>query len=309
MHTFHSKIVLQKYMFNMLKISRPLVFFLLSASALTFGLLWSCETAHSNTLQPATSATVVKNPLPDSLKLDSSTARLVHVFVALCDNDSQGIVPVPKKIGNGNDPHNNLYWGCGYGVRTFFNQSEDWQLVRHDKKAVGDILERCIWKHRRKDVILVADAYKGARIKNCTVNFLENAAGACTDTTSAVIAGKRKQIYLNASALVCYVGHDGLMDFEIQYPPVHRGDLVRDVVILACMSRSYFRNPVKTAGARPLLWTTNFMAPEAYTLKAAIDGWILNESGEQIRQRAAQAYNQYQKCGLKGAQNLFATGF
>jgi hypothetical protein len=46
--------------------------------------------------------------------------KIIHVFVALCDNDSQGIVPVPKKIGNGNDPDNNLYWGCGYGVRTFF---------------------------------------------------------------------------------------------------------------------------------------------------------------------------------------------
>ena len=51
------------------------------------------------------------------------------------------------------------------------------------------------------------------------------------------------------------------------------------------------------------------MAPEAYTLKAAIDGWILNESRKQIDERAAQAYNKYQKCGIKGARNLFATGF
>ncbi|MGL4599665.1 MAG: hypothetical protein ACRCYO_19220 [Bacteroidia bacterium] len=293
----------------MLKISRPFVFFLLSIALFSLGAFWSCENAHSNTPQQETLTPIVEKYLPDSLKRDSSTARIIHVFVALCDNDSQGIVPVPKKIGNGNDPNNNLYWGCGYGVRTFFNQSEDWQLVRHDKKASGDILERCIWKHRRKDVILVADAYKGARIKNCTVQFLENAAGACTDTTSAVIAGKRKLIFLNAAALVGYVGHDGLMDFNIAYPPVYRGTQVRDVIILACVSRTYFREPIKTAGARPLLWTTNLMAPEAYTLKAAIDGWILNETGEQVRQRAAQAYNQYQKCGLKGAQNLFATGF
>ncbi len=51
------------------------------------------------------------------------------------------------------------------------------------------------------------------------------------------------------------------------------------------------------------------MAPEAYTLKSAIDGWILNESNEQIRERTAQAYNKYQKCGLRGARNLFATDF
>ena len=50
-------------------------------------------------------------------------------------------------------------------------------------------------------------------------------------------------------------------------------------------------------------------APEAYTLKAAVDGWILNEDGEKIRRRAAEAYHKYQKCGLKGALNLFATGW
>ena len=39
----------------------------------------------------------------------NAETKIIHVFVALCDNDSQGIVPVPKKIGNGNDPDNNLY--------------------------------------------------------------------------------------------------------------------------------------------------------------------------------------------------------
>ncbi|MGY6648706.1 hypothetical protein [Wenyingzhuangia sp. IMCC45574] len=57
------------------------------------------------------------------------------------------------------------------------------------------------------------------------------------------------------------------------------------------------------------MWTTHLMAPEAYTLKAALDGWMLNESGKQIDERAAQAYHKYQKCGIKGARNLFATGY
>jgi len=49
--------------------------------------------------------------------------------------------------------------------------------------------------------------------------------------------------------------------------------------------------------------------PEAYTLKAAIDGWILNETGGEIDERAAQMYHQYQKSGIKGARNLFTRGF
>jgi hypothetical protein len=51
------------------------------------------------------------------------------------------------------------------------------------------------------------------------------------------------------------------------------------------------------------------MAPEAYTLKSALDGWILGESNENIRDRAAAAYDKYQKCGFKAARNLMATGW
>ena len=52
--------------------------------------------------------------------------RTVHVFVALADNRSQGIVPVAAKLGNGEDPERNLYWGSAYGVKTFFARSPDW---------------------------------------------------------------------------------------------------------------------------------------------------------------------------------------
>ncbi|MGA8622454.1 MAG: hypothetical protein WB660_28525, partial [Candidatus Sulfotelmatobacter sp.] len=62
-------------------------------------------------------------------------------------------------------------------------------------------------------------------------------------------------------------------------------------------------------GAYPLLWTTNLMAPEAYTLKSALDGWIGGENNEQIRDRATGAYDKYQKCGVRAARRLFATGW
>lgn len=53
-----------------------------------------------------------------------SAIRTVHVFVALCDNKYQGIVPVPAAIGNGQDPNSNLYWGCSAGIGTYFKYSE-----------------------------------------------------------------------------------------------------------------------------------------------------------------------------------------
>ncbi len=55
--------------------------------------------------------------------------RTVHVFVALADNQHQGIVPVPPILGNGDDPPHNLYWGSAYGVKTFFSHSPEWTLL------------------------------------------------------------------------------------------------------------------------------------------------------------------------------------
>src|ERR1043165_242318 len=149
----------------------------------------------------------------------SAETRLIHVFVALCDNESQGIVPVPKKIGNGNDPDNNLYWGCGYGVRTFFKNSAEWKLVSKRKAVSPVILERLIFKHITQDAYIVADAYKGDKIKTCNEDFFRSASGNSKDTVML----KDQTIDLNKSALVCYVGHDGLMDFTWEKYPEKPG--------------------------------------------------------------------------------------
>ena len=83
----------------------------------------------------------------------------------------------------------------------------------------------------------------------------------------------------------------------------------KDVIILACYSKDYFAPEIRKAAANPVLWTTHLMAPEAYTLKAALDGWILKEDPELIEERAALEYNRYQKCGITGARRLFTSGF
>ena len=109
--------------------------------------------------------------------------------------------------------------------------------------------------------------------------------------------------------LITYIGHDGLMDFQPTSVSHKHDEEKRDAIILACASKNYFADALRPTGARPLLWTTNLMAPEAYVLSAAIDGWLNKETDEQIRLRAAKAYNRYQNCGLQSANKLFATGW
>jgi hypothetical protein len=240
-------------------------------------------------------------------RLAQSSPRVVHVFVALADNQHQGIVPVPPALGNGGDPQRNLYWGAAYGVKTLFKSSDEWQLLSCGRGPKDAILERCVFKNRNEDVFLVADAYQGSEIKSAVTDFLSAAAGITAGNIRAKVNSADVSIAAGGAAdLLAYVGHDAFMDFQI--PPIAgaKENKPRRTIILACASKAFFSPYIRQTGAEPLLWTTGLMAPEAYTLKAALTGWIANEDDEAIRHRAAQAYDKYQKCGAHAALRLFA---
>jgi hypothetical protein len=220
---------------------------------------------------------------------------LVHVVVALCDNRYQGIVPVPETIGNGQDPDSNLYWGAMYGVRAYFNRSDTWKQVAIQKPDDKRILERVLFTgevtrgERSVPVHVVADAWDGKYIKEATAAFLTMASE-------------------GEPHLVAYVGHDGLMEFSLPSPVPVASAPPRDAMVLACASKQYFKKHLEAAGAHPLLLTTGLMAPEAYTLDAAIRSWAAGGSAKEVHTSAAKAYHQYQKCGLSAAERLFWAG-
>ena len=147
---------------------------------------------------------------------------------------------------------------------------------------------------------MVADAYRGSEIREALSEFVDAAAGVSSETV-AVLGSAETLTIRGGSNLVTYVGHDGLMEFQLPLIPKKKNDNHRDAVILACASKQYFAATLRTGGAYPLLWTTNLMAP--------LDGWIAGETAGQIRDRAASAHDKYQKCGYKAARRLFATGW
>lgn len=248
--------------------------------------------------EPVNESTAI--PLPFD-----TTYRSIHIYVALCDNKYQGIVPVPAKIGNGQDPNNNLYWGCGYGIRTYFKKSPEWTLVRIQKLDTLR-LERLVFKHADKNFYLIADAYDGKYIKDCTHAFLQSSCGQQKDT---IMLGNRSIGIGGNASLLAYMGHDGLMEFELPGNYVHNDNRQRDVIILACYSKHYFTPYLRQAKVDPLVWTSGFMAPEAYTIHDALTGYVNDETNESIRTRAALAYSKFQKCSEKAARNLLVTGW
>jgi hypothetical protein len=239
-----------------------------------------------------------------------ASPRVVHVFVALADNQHQGIVPVPAALGNGSDAARNLYWGAAFGVKTFFKASQEWKLLWSGRGSKDAILERCVFKNTSEDVFLIADAYEGSQIKAAVTDFLSAAAGVASEKVSVRMKATEVLVEIGGGAdLVVYVGHDAFMDFQVSPIAGTKGNRSRRTIVLACASKSYFAPYIRQTGAEPLLWTTGLMAPEAYTLKAALEGWIAQEDDEAIRRRAAQAYDKYQKCGARAASRLFATGW
>jgi hypothetical protein len=101
-------------------------------------------------------------PLQASVKQICS----IHIIVALCDNENQGIVPVPASLGNGRDLAGNLYRGVSCGVKTFFRKSLSWEMVPLIKNPREGILERGIFVSRDGATYIVADAC--SRYQKCS---------------------------------------------------------------------------------------------------------------------------------------------
>jgi len=281
-----------------IKMSKHIVISILLCSTLL-----SCSSQNIESLKTLSEGAVEAES--DKVIQFDTSLKTIHVFVALCDNKYQGIVPVPSKIGNGQDANNNLYWGCGFGIRTYFKNSKEWRLIK-STKLDSVRLERLIFKSLTSNYYLIADAYDGQFIEQCTKDFLKSSSGNMKDTilvNNSIIGSAGN------SQLIAYIGHDGLMDFQIHESFQNTDRKKRDVIILACYSKHYFSPHLQKSNVNPLVWTSGLMCPEAYTIHDAISAYLKNESNEQIRTRAALAYSKYQKCSVKASRNLLLTGW
>lgn len=238
---------------------------------------------------------------------------VVHVIVALCDNVNQGIVPVPRHLGNGQDARSNLYWGALYGVRTFFVRQGGWTSLPVVQPRDPGIRERAVFfskvqrAGRSVPVCIVADAWDGAEIGPAIERFLKVASGDAVEEVSVRQGSESISLSAGGAAhLATFVGHNGLMDFSVDGPD-RRMDkaAAASCVVLACASKPYFLGRLRAVGCHPLLLTTGLMAPEAYILDAAIRSWAGGNSVAATREAPAIAYQKYQKCGLRAARNLF----
>ena len=243
----------------------------------------------------------------ERIAIDARAGRplVAHVMVALCDNDAQGIAPVSRSLGDGQTPRTNLYWGARYGVRTFLPRDAGWRRVPFDGAPPEGVLERLVFSKivSGRPTYIVADAWDGAQIEQTTRWFLDSAAGG---RRQRVRVGDVELAVGGDAHVIAYVGHNGLMDFAA--PAVHpttEGSVAKSAIVLACASMPYFGDRLRRHGVNNLLLTTNLMAPEAYTLDAALTKWFGGANAKDTRRAAAVAYTKYQRYPLKVGLRLF----
>lgn len=247
-------------------------------------------------------------------RLDADAAAgkplVAHVVVALCDNEFQGIVPVPTKLGDGDAPRSNLYWGAMYGVRSFFRNQAGWQLLEIAPSRDSRVLDRVLFRRevtrhgRTVPVLLVAEAWRGRNIGDAIRHFLELDRG---EHVERLRAGDLEFDAGGAAHVAAFVGHNGLMDFSA--PVLAEIDVAvqpHASVVLACMSDPYFTRLLRP-NSWPLITTSGLMAPEAYTLASVVESWFSGSEPAKVRQVAARAYAKYQRIPDKPALRLFVT--
>ena len=247
---------------------------------------------------------------------------VISQYVAFCDNKYQGIVPVSKNLGNGNNTETNLYWGAGFGYRNFFKKDERWKLVHSEKagKIIAQLLvfSRMVqpsgaWEKngikKPFNAYLIILGYKGKYIRKTVEDYL----GALMGRSDFSLGLSNDKVIHGGSQshLVAYAGHNYLMDLNdtgmrmIEKARKTSGKTAKAAMILACKSSQYFTPGICGKNVAVLVLTKDFMAPEAYTASAAYDAILYGQGQNSVLEGAVRAYARYQKISIRTAKRMF----
>jgi hypothetical protein len=249
--------------------------------------------------------------------LKGGGALRVLVHVALCDNDSQGIVPVENRsICNGNAPEQNIYWGTDGGLPSVLRKQR-YKQIEYTKPANGPVLVRGVWTKtfapgralRERGVTdpvrveVVGLAYRGSEIRTAMLDYVQRAHDDAGDSAQPALAPH----------VVGYIGHNYFYDTRDRAPFVlaaqHHATAERGVFALSCNGdRYHIRSLVTSERARVLSLDTNLTYPGAWTVHGLVEGLARGDTLKGIHRQAATRYAEGFKVKLGVALRMFAYG-
>ena len=247
----------------------------------------------------------------------------VTVYVALCDNDSQGIVKVKnRRICRGDDPDHNLYWATAGGLSATLDRDR-WQRVQRRYPPASALAVEAIWRKsfqpegalrargvtRPFDMYLLARGYRGDHIATATLDYL---VAVNRDGELTVKVGDADAKFGGASHVVGYIGHDYFYDVDdpTELLGLNRGDskLHKGTFALACTGHRFIRPAIRRANAHIFILNRTLGFPGAWTVLGILNALARGESMKDIHRSAAAAYAAGQGIALGTALGSFAYG-
>jgi hypothetical protein len=244
--------------------------------------------------------------------LKAGKPLVVTVHVALCSNLS--IWCGSKKLGNGDRPGTNLYWGGAAGFTAWFrwNGRRRYTRVYRDKGDGKVVLERVVYRRRVKnlsarwrrfgvnkpfDIYVVGLAYRGSHIGKGVGAFIRQTATE-VGSTLKLKSGVKLRIG-GLGHVVGYAGHNYLMDTggRWKWPRISRRKPV-GYFMLSCRSAPYVAPRLTHRRTHALLLTRVLMYPGAYTIDGLVSGLRLAQSQARVYRRGCAMYGKHSKVSV-----------
>lgn len=238
--------------------------------------------------------------------LEQGEPLVATVYVALCDNDSQGIVPVRNpKICDGRRPEANLYWATGGGLEGYLKRA-GWKRVSTLREPRDGVAFEVVWRKRYRargelrdrgvagsfDVYLVSVVFWGDHIHEANIEYLR--AVNRDDARTVDVDGRGELAYGGASHVVGYIGHDYFFDvsdpIELIAPTRGGSELHKGAFALACAGHQLIRPAITRENSHILLLNRQLAFPGAWTVGGLIRGIASGQDGRGIHREAARAF-------------------
>lgn len=237
--------------------------------------------------------------------LEQGKPMVATVYVALCDNDSQGIVPTKNRsICDGRRPEANMYWATRGGLKGYLKRAGWKRVATMDAPREGVAFE-VVWRKRFKargelrqrykgsfDVYLVSVVFWGDHIHEANLEYLR--AVNRDDSRAISVEDHGDLVYGGASHVVGYIGHDYFFDVsdpdELIGPTRGDSELHKGSFALACAGHQLIRPAITRENSHILLLNRHLAFPGAWTVGGLISGITSGQDGRGIHREAARAF-------------------
>jgi len=228
------------------------------------------------------------------------------VYVALCDNDSQGIVPVRNRsICDGRRPEANMYWATSGGLAGYLKRA-GWRRVATVEEPREGVAFEVVWHKRHRaggelrdrgvegsfDVYLVSVVFWGDHIREANIEYLR--AVNRDDPRVLGVEGYGRLVYGGAGHVVGYIGHDYFFDVgdpaELIAPTRGESELHKGSFALACAGHQLIRPAITRRNSHILLLNRHLAFPGAWTVGGLIRGLASGQDGRGIHREAAREF-------------------